>query len=111
MTDAPGKPVALADGDELDAFVADHDRALVELYTSGCGLCASLEPVLGIVARAPDLAVGTVNPGDDVGLLDRFDVRSVPTFVLFVDGEQVKTLSPDGFVGADDLQSFAGVPA
>lgn len=102
----PARPVALADASALDAFVADHRVALVEFYTEGCGICASMEPVLGGVARTPALAVGTVNPRDDPPLVDRFDVRSVPLFVRFVDGEPVARRA-DGFIPGDELLEWA----
>jgi thioredoxin 1 len=101
----PDRPVDLDGEAELDAFVDANPVALVEFYTEGCGICASMEPVLGNVARASEAAVGLVNPRDDPPLVDRFDVRSVPTLVLFVDGEPVARRS-EGFVGADDLVSW-----
>jgi thioredoxin 1 len=101
----PDRPVDLDGEAELDAFVDADPVALVEFYTEGCGMCASMEPVLGNVARASEAAVGLVNPRDDPPLVDRFDVRSVPTLVLFVDGEPVARRS-EGFVGADDLVSW-----
>ncbi len=99
------RPVDLDGEAELDAFVDANPVALVEFYTDGCGVCASMEPVLGNVARASEAAVGLVNPRDDPPLVDRFDVRSVPTLVLFVDGEPVARRA-EGFVGADDLVSW-----
>jgi len=99
------RPVSLTDADALDAFVADRDAALVEFYTDGCGICASMEPVLGNVARELDLAAATVNPRDDPPLVERFDVRSVPLFVLFVDGEPVARRA-EGFVPGDDLTAW-----
>ena len=101
------RPVSLADEDDLDAFVADADAALVEFYTDGCGICASMEPVIGNVARGVevDLAVGLVNPRDDPPLVERFDVRSVPLFVLFVDGEPVARRA-DGFIPGDELTAW-----
>ncbi|WP_096591628.1 thioredoxin family protein [Halorubrum ezzemoulense] len=101
------RPVSLADEDALDAFVADADAALVEFYTDGCGICASMGPVIGNVARGAeaDLAVGLVNPRDDPPLVERFDVRSVPLFVLFVDGEPVARRA-DGFISGDDLTAW-----
>ncbi|TKX76894.1 thioredoxin, partial [Halorubrum sp. SD626R] len=69
------RPVSLDDEDALDAFVAERDAALVEFYTDGCGICASMEPVLGNVARAVDVDVALVNPRDDPPLVERFDVR------------------------------------
>lgn len=102
---ADAKPTRLADGDELDAFVADNDLALVEFYTKGCSMCQAMEPVLGNVARATDVAVGLVNPGDDVRLVERFEIRSAPTLVLFRDGEVIARKA-EGFQGAADVVSF-----
>ncbi|PSQ49907.1 hypothetical protein BRD15_02655 [Halobacteriales archaeon SW_6_65_15] len=53
----PDKPVHLEDGDDLDAFVAEHDLVLVDLYTEGCTLCQAIEPVVGNVARATEAVV------------------------------------------------------
>ncbi|MES3160453.1 MAG: thioredoxin family protein [Halorubrum sp.] len=102
------RPVSLDDATELDAFVADAAVALVEFYTDGCGICASMEPVLGNLARALDIAVGLVNPRDDPPLVERFDVRSVPLLVLFVDGEPVARRA-EGFVSADELTEWVRV--
>ncbi|MFO8116102.1 MAG: thioredoxin family protein [Halorubrum sp.] len=99
------RPTSLADEDDLDAFVADADAALVEFYTDGCGICASMEPVLGNVARALDVDVALINPRDDPPLVERFDVRSVPLFVLFVDGEPVSRRA-EGFIAGDDLTAW-----
>ncbi|RQG99028.1 thioredoxin family protein [Natrarchaeobius oligotrophus] len=104
MEDA-AKPAWLADGDDLDEFVVGRDVALVEFYTSGCSKCQAMEPVLGNVARETGVPVGMVNPGDDLPLVERFDVSSVPTLVLFEDGEPIASLT-DGFVGGDELVSF-----
>jgi thioredoxin-like negative regulator of GroEL len=109
MTDPEtgGGPRRLKDGAALDAFVADNPLALVEFYTEGCGICASMEPVLGVLARQTDAAIGLINPRDDPALVERFDVRSVPLFVRFVDGEAVGRRA-DGFVGADELAAWVG---
>ena len=100
-----GRPTSLADEDALDAFVADADAALIEFYTDGCGICASMEPVLGNVAREVDVDVALVNPRDDPPLVERFDVRSVPLFVLFVNGEPIARRA-EGFIPGDDLASW-----
>jgi thioredoxin-like negative regulator of GroEL len=102
QTQTEARPVHLDDEQSLDALVASRPTVLVSFHTEGCGICASMEPVLGNVARATDVAVGVVNPRDDPPLVERFDVRSVPLLVLFVDGEPVARRA-DGFVGAEDL--------
>ncbi|WP_255151302.1 thioredoxin family protein [Halorarius halobius] len=99
------KPVRLSDAAELEAFVAENDLALVEFYTDGCAMCAAMEPVLGNVAKATDVAVGMANPRDDPPLVDEYDVRSVPLLLLFRDGELVARKA-EGFQGADDVVAF-----
>jgi len=99
------RPKSLDDENALDAFVADADAALVEFYTDGCGICASMEPVLGNVARGVDVEVALINPRNDPPLVERFDVRSVPLFVLFVDGEPVARRA-EGFIPGDDLSEW-----
>lgn len=99
-TDTIGRPVRLSDGDELTALLDEESLVLVDFYTKGCTLCQAVEPVLGTVAKASDVTVAFVNPGADLDLVDDYDVRSVPTLVLFEDGAEVDRLA-DGFVGAD----------
>lgn len=96
------RPIDLADGDAIDDLLETTDVVLLEFYTSNCGVCASMEPVLGVVAKQTDATVATCNPGSDLSLVDEYGVRSVPTLILFVDGEEVARRM-DGFVGADDL--------
>ena len=99
------RPVPVATGDEIDAFVAANDVALVEIYREGCPICASIEPVLGAVAKASGVAVATCNPTADLSVVDEYDVRSVPTLLLFVHGDLVGRLA-DGFQGVDAVFAF-----
>ncbi len=99
------RPVALADEDGLEDLLASNEYVLLELYTEGCSICASMGPVLTNVARATEAVVATVNPRNDPPLVERFAVRSVPKFVLFVDGEVVAERA-EGFVPNDDLVAW-----
>ncbi|WP_058366926.1 thioredoxin family protein [Haloparvum sedimenti] len=94
------RPVDLSGGEELDALLADSEWSLVMFYTKGCTLCQSMHPILGTVAKVADVAVASVNPGDDLDLVADYDVRSVPTLVLFEGDEPVDRIA-DGFVGAE----------
>jgi len=104
----PDVPVSLETASELDGLVQAHPVVLVELYTEGCGICHSMEPILGLVARETDAVVATVNPRDDLPLIERFEVTSIPLHLLFVDGELIKRRA-DGFVGVDELLEWITV--
>jgi len=60
---ATQKPVQLHDMADYDDLLAAHDLVLLEFVTSGCGICASMEPVLSGVARSAPGVVATVNAG------------------------------------------------
>jgi thiol-disulfide isomerase/thioredoxin len=94
-------PTAVETEVALDRATAEG-LVLVEFYTEGCGICAAQEPTLSAVARGTDASVVVCNPRDDLVLVSRFDVRRVPTFLLFRDGEVVARRD-DGFVPADEL--------
>jgi thiol-disulfide isomerase/thioredoxin len=99
------RPVSLDDEADLEELVASEPLVLVEFYTEGCGICQSMEPVLGNVAKTTDAVVAIINPRDDPPLVDRFAVQNVPLFVVFVDGEPVARRA-EGFIGGEDLQSW-----
>ncbi|MFB6234752.1 MAG: thioredoxin family protein [Halopenitus sp.] len=99
------RPVTLDDGDDLAELLAREEVALVDFWTKGCSLCDAMEPVVGNVARVADVQVATLNPGNDIDLVDEHDIRSVPTLILFVDGEEVDRIA-DGFVGVEGVLSM-----
>jgi len=103
--DAPARPVELGSSDDVVSFVETHDVALVEVYRDGCGICDAMEPIVGAVAKAADLAVGTYNPRWDADFIEAYDVRSVPTLLCFVDGELVGRLA-EGFRGVEAVFGF-----
>ncbi|WP_276270693.1 thioredoxin family protein [Haloarcula litorea] len=89
----------------LDDVLAAHDRVLVMVRTEGCTICQSMAPVLDNVARATDAAVAVFNPREDLDAVAAFDVRSVPTFLLF-DDEELVDRRADGFVPTAALVEF-----
>lgn len=100
-----GRVIRLESREELEELLGDRERVLVDFYTEGCTLCQSIEPVLGNVARETDATVAMLNPREALGLVEAFDIRSVPTLVLFEDSEPVDRLA-DGFQGTDAVLSF-----
>jgi thiol-disulfide isomerase/thioredoxin len=104
-TTAADTPVHLDTADDLRRFVADHDLVLVDFYTEGCSLCQAIEPVVGNVARATDAAVAVMNPRDDPELIEEYAIKSVPTLLLFADGELVGRMA-EGFQGTEAVVEF-----
>ena len=59
----------------------------------------------GALPWATDARVVVFNPRQDLDAVAAFDVRSVPTFLLFVDGDLIARRA-DGFVPTADLVAF-----
>ena len=61
---------------------------VVDFWAEWCGPCHAVAPVLDkIVAERGDLKLVKVNIDEQPALSQRFGVQSIPTMILFKDGE------------------------
>ena len=78
-----------ATGANFDELVIDSKkRVLVDFWAPWCGPCRQLTPILeSVLAADADLTLVKVNVDDEMDLARRFNVKGLPTLMLFVDGE------------------------
>ncbi len=68
-------------------------KTLVDFYADWCGPCQMLSPIIEEIAdECDDVKVGKLNIDDARDIAIRYGVQSIPTLILFKDGEPVKTL-------------------
>lgn len=84
---APSEPIRLDDPNRFDTVVSEYDTVLVDFYADWCGPCQMMEPAVAAIARDTDAAVLKVDIDRQQGLAGQFGVRSVPTLVLFRNGD------------------------
>jgi thioredoxin 1 len=83
------KIVTLSDA-TFDEHVKGSDvPVLVDFWAEWCGPCKMISPVLEEIAeeQAGKLQIGKLNIDDNLEVTRRFDVMSIPTLILFKDGE------------------------
>lgn len=78
---------------------AGEKPVMVDFFATWCGPCQMAAPVIDELAQEyqGQAVIAKVDVDQEAGLAQRFAVRSIPTVVLFVKGEEVKRVT--GFAG------------
>ena len=84
-----GKIVTLDDATFDERVKSAEVPVLVDFWAEWCGPCKMIAPVLEEIATEQEgkLLVGKLNIDDNLDVTRRFDVMSIPTLILFKDGE------------------------
>lgn len=79
---------------------------LVDFWASWCGPCQMQGPVVDEIAEefAGKLKVAKVNVDEEGSLAQRYSVMSIPTLILFQDGEAVK--KEMGFHSLEEIRTM-----
>jgi thioredoxin len=75
--------------DDFDQQVLQSDQSvLVDFWAEWCGPCHAIAPVLDQIAdERSDLKVVKLNIDEEPAIAQRYGVMSIPTLILFKDGE------------------------
>lgn len=75
---------------------------LVDFYADWCGPCKMVSPIIEELSQEmKDVSFVKVNVDNDSDLAGQYNVSSIPTFIIFKDGQPVSQ-----FVGAMGKEGF-----
>ncbi|WP_029042145.1 thioredoxin [Cucumibacter marinus] len=80
---------AVSDGDFDSEVMASDVPVLVDFWAEWCAPCKAMDPVLEDAQSelGARLKIVKLNSEENVGTVTRFNVRSMPTYLVFKNGE------------------------
>ena len=84
--------------------VIQKDKVIVDFYAEWCGPCKMLSPILDKVSKELSLDTYKVNVDDVEEVARRYGIMSIPTVMIFSEGEEVG--KHVGFMEEEELKEF-----
>jgi thioredoxin 1 len=86
--------VNLSDATFDEEVQGASEAVIVDFWAEWCGPCKMIAPILEEIAteQAGKLKVAKLNVDDNPDVARRFDVMSIPTLIVFQDGQAKKRL-------------------
>ncbi len=93
--------------DNFQKTIDDNDIVIIDYWADWCGPCKAFAPIFEKASEGhPDIAFGKCNTEKETALASTFQIRSIPTLMVF--REKVLIFSQPGMLPAPALEELIG---
>lgn len=93
--------------DNLQDTIANNEIVIIDFWAPWCGPCKSFAPIYDAVSeKHDDVVFAKVNTEDEQELAASFQIRSIPTLMIFRD--QIAIFSQAGMLPESALEEVLG---
>ena len=85
-----------------ELVLESKEKVLVDFWATWCGPCMMLSPIIEELSQTHK--VGKVNVDEELELARRYGITSIPTLILFENGEAVRQTM--GYQPKEDIEAF-----
>lgn len=79
---------------QFDDLINNNPRVALQAHAEWCGPCKAISPVFNkLAASTPDVIFARLNTDDVPDLAQELEIRSIPAFFFFKDGEKESNLA------------------
>ncbi|MGF6906320.1 thioredoxin [Fusobacterium sp. PH5-44] len=84
--------------------IFNSNLVVLDFWAGWCGSCKILNPILEELSEEMRAKIYKVNVDDNPNLVNNFEVKSIPTMIIFKNGEKVQELI--GYRSKDEIREF-----
>lgn len=95
----------LKNSEEIKSFISKKGYSVIDVYSDNCPACVKMDKEYKTLATKVDSSrLAKINASDNTDFLSEIGVRSLPAFVVFLDGQMqhLKT----GFINVSKMEEI-----
>ena len=88
-----------------EEVIKSKETVIVDFYADWCGPCKIMSPIIDKIAEdgIENLKIGKVNVDDNQELAEKFGIMSIPTILIFKNGDLSKSFV--GVTSEDEIKN------